>query len=127
MIEDTEQVIEILRRLRQQGFHLSIDDFGTGYASMSYLQRLPVQEVKIDQSFILHAVTSDRDREIIASVVQLAHRLGMLVVAEGVETPEVAEIVERLGCDRAQGYLYAPALPLEQFIAWWRQKKSDLA
>ena len=127
MIEDTEQVIEILRRLRQQGFHLSIDDFGTGYASMSYLQRLPVQEVKIDQSFILHAETSDRDREIIASVVQLAHKRGMLVVAEGVETPEAAEIVERLGCDRAQGYLYAPALPLEQFIAWWRQKKSALA
>ena len=127
MIEDTEQVIEILRRLRQQGFHLSIDDFGTGYASMSYLQRLPVQEVKIDQSFILHAETSDRDREIIASVVQLAHKLGLLVVADGDEAPEAAEIVERLGCDRAQGYLYAPALPLEQFIAWWRQKKSALA
>jgi len=120
MIEDTEQVIEILGRLRQQGFQLSVDDFGTGYASMSYLQRLPVQEVKIDQSFVLHAERSERDCEIIASVVQLAHRLGMQVVAEGVETAATAAIVRQLGCDRAQGYHYTAALPLEEFIGWWR-------
>lgn len=124
MIEDTEQVIEILGRLRSQGFQLSVDDFGTGYASMSYLQRLPVQEVKIDQSFVLHAASSERDREIIASVVQLAHRLDMAVVAEGVETPEAAAIVARLGCNRAQGFLYSAALTLEQFIAWWRDHES---
>lgn len=124
MIEDTEQVIEILGRLRQQGFQLSVDDFGTGYASMSYLQRLPVQEVKIDQSFVLHAETSERDREIIASVVQLAHRLGIQVVAEGVETEAAAAIVRQLGCDRAQGYRYATALPLEPFVAWWQGHES---
>jgi EAL domain-containing protein (putative c-di-GMP-specific phosphodiesterase class I) len=124
MIEDTERVIEILGRLRQQGFQLSVDDFGTGYASMSYLQRLPVQEVKIDQSFVLHAEHSGRDREIIASVVQLAHRLGMAVVAEGVETEAAAVIVRQLGCDRAQGYRYATALPLEQLITWWRGHES---
>ncbi|MDO8959104.1 MAG: EAL domain-containing protein, partial [Rhodocyclaceae bacterium] len=120
MIEDTEQVIDVLRSMRNLGFQLSVDDFGTGYASMSYLQRLPVQEVKIDQSFVRHAETSARDREIIASIVQLAHRLGMLVVAEGVETAETSAIVARLGCDRAQGHLYAPAMPLEEFIVWWR-------
>lgn len=125
MIEDTEQVIEILHRLRKQGFHLSVDDFGTGYASMSYLQRLPVQEVKIDQSFVLHAESSERDREIIASVVQLAHKLDMAVVAEGVETAAAAGIVAHLGCDRAQGHLYAPAMPLEVFIAWWRAHESQ--
>jgi EAL domain-containing protein (putative c-di-GMP-specific phosphodiesterase class I) len=124
MIEDTEQVIEILHRLRKQGFQLSVDDFGTGYASMSYLQRLPVQEVKIDQSFVLHAEHSERDREIIASVAQLARRLGMLVVAEGVETEATAVIVRQLGCDRAQGYRYAPALSLELFIAWWQGHES---
>lgn len=124
MIEDTEEVIAILDRLRQQGFQLSVDDFGTGYASMSYLQRLPVQEVKIDQSFVLHAASSERDREIIASVVQLAHRLGMAVVAEGVETAAAAEIVGRLGCDRGQGYFYARAMPLDEFIAWWRDHQS---
>jgi len=120
MIEDMEQVIAVLQHLRQQGFHLSVDDFGTGYASMSYLQRLPVQEVKIDQSFVRHAETSTRDREIISSLAQLAHRLDMVVVAEGVETTEAARIVAELGCDRAQGFLYAPAMPVEEFIAWWR-------
>ncbi len=120
MIEDTEQVIGVLQNLRKQGLHLSIDDFGTGYASMSYLQRLPVQEVKIDQSFVRYAETSERDREIIASLAQLAHRLDMVVVAEGIETVEAAEIVAQLGCDRAQGYLYAAAMPLEEFILWWR-------
>lgn len=120
MIEDIEQVVEVLLRLRKQGFHLSVDDFGTGYASMSYLQRLPVQEVKIDQSFVRYAETSQRDREIIASLAQLAHRLDMTVVAEGVETEETAAIVAQLGCDRAQGFLYAAALPLEEFIIWWR-------
>jgi diguanylate cyclase len=120
MIEDTEQVIDVLQNLRKQGFHLSVDDFGTGYASMSYLQRLPVQEVKIDQSFVRYAETSKRDREIIASLAQLAHRLDMVVVAEGVETVEAAEIVAQLGCDRGQGFLYAMAMPLEEFIIWWR-------
>lgn len=119
LIEDSEQVIDVLHRLRRLGFHLSVDDFGTGYASMGYLQRLPVQEVKIDQSFVLHAEASERDREIIASVVQLAHRLGMVVVAEGVETAKTAEIVAGFGCDRAQGYLYAAAMPLDDFIDWW--------
>lgn len=125
VIEDTDQVIDVLRRLRKLGFHLSVDDFGTGYASMSYLQRLPVQEVKIDQSFVCHAETSERDREIIASVVLLAHRLGMLVVAEGVETAAAAEIVTRLGCDRAQGYLYAHAMPLDDFVGWWRRQAAQ--
>lgn len=124
VIEDTAQVLGILHRLRKHGFHLSVDDFGTGYASMSYLRRLPVQEVKIDQSFVRHAETSERDREIISSVVQLAHRLDMLVVAEGVETAPVAEIVARLGCDRAQGFLYAAPMPLEDFLGWWRARAS---
>lgn len=124
MIEDTEQVIEVLQNLRKQGFHLSVDDFGTGYASMSYLQRLPVQEVKIDQSFVRYAETSKRDCEIIASLAQLAHRLDMMVVAEGVETLETAAIVAQLGCDRGQGFLYAAAMPLEEFIAWWRAHES---
>ncbi len=124
MIEDIEQVIEVLQRLRQMGFQLSVDDFGTGYASMSYLQRLPVQEVKIDQSFVRFAPTSQRDREIIASLAQLAHRLDMTVVAEGVESTEADALVARLGCDRAQGFLYAPAMPLDEFIPWWRSHAS---
>lgn len=122
MIEDTAQVLDVLHTLRQLGLELSVDDFGTGYASMSYLKRLPVQEVKIDQMFVRHIETSDEDREIADSIVQLAHRLGMVVVAEGVETDAAAAILARLGCDRGQGYLYSKALPLEDFIAWHRAR-----
>ena len=123
MIEDTEQVMEVLNRLRAMGFHLSVDDFGTGYASMSYLQRLPVQEVKVDQSFVRVAVDSGKDREIIASLVQLAHRLNLLVVAEGIEDEATATLMTELGCDRGQGYLYAKGLAIDDFIAWWQQRE----
>lgn len=120
MVEETPQVSEVLQRLRNMGLHLSIDDFGTGYAGMSYLQRLPVHEVKIDRSFVCNAEASDKDREIIAAIIKLAHRLKMGVIAEGVETAEVAAVVARLGCDRAQGFLYTCALPADGFIDWWR-------
>ena len=122
VIEDTEQVMEVLNRLREMGFSLSVDDFGTGYASMSYLQRLPIQEVKIDQSFVRQAESSARDREIIASLIQLAHRLNLIVVAEGIETAETETILAQLGCDRGQGYLYGKGMPLEEFVGWWRER-----
>lgn len=125
MIEDTEQVLGVLNRLRQLGFELSVDDFGTGYASMSYLKRLPVQEVKIDQMFVRQLEASDQDREIVDAVVQLAHRLGMIVVAEGVETAAAADILAQLGCDRGQGWLYAKAMPVDDFIAFWRRTLED--
>ena len=118
MVEESWQVLDVLDRLRQQGFRLSIDDFGTGYAGMSYLQRLPVQEVKIDQMFVRQAADSDKAREIITSIVQLANRLNMSVIAEGVETAEILGIIAGLGCQMAQGYLYSKALPLADFIAW---------
>ena len=118
MVEESWQVLDVLDRLRQQGFRLSIDDFGTGYAGMSYLQRLPVQEVKIDQMFVRQAADSDKAREIITSIIQLAKRLNMSVIAEGVETAEILEIIAGLGCQMAQGYLYSKALPLADFIAW---------
>lgn len=126
MIEDTEQVMEVLNRLRAMGFSLSVDDFGTGYASMSYLQRLPVQEVKIDQSFVRQAESSTRDREIIASLIQLAHRLNLIVVAEGIETPQIGAIIGGLGCDRGQGYLYGKGMPVEEFVPWWRSRHERL-
>lgn len=129
MVEQTKQVMDALQTLRAMGLRLSIDDFGTGYAGMSYLQRLPVEEVKIDRCFITHIDESERDREIVRAIVRLAHRLKMRVVAEGVETPRAAAAVARLRCERAQGYLYAKPLPLEEFIAWWhdwaRQRESE--
>lgn len=121
MVDNSDTVREVLHDFRARGVSLSIDDFGTGFSTMSYLRNLPVQEVKIDQSFIRNATDSQHDREIISSVVQLAHRLGIEeVTAEGVETQAVAQVVKALGCQHAQGYLYSPALPLAAFIEWHR-------
>lgn len=123
MVDDTATVREVLHDFRARGVSLSIDDFGTGFSTMSYLRNLPVQEVKIDQSFIRNATESQHDREIISAVVQLAHRLGIEeVTAEGVETEAVAQAVKTLGCHHAQGYLYSPALPLAAFIEWHRNR-----
>jgi diguanylate cyclase (GGDEF)-like protein len=96
-----------LAHLRELGVRLSIDDFGTGYSSLSYLKRLPVSELKIDRSFIGDIVADERDRRIVAAVVELAHGLGLRVVVEGVETAEMAAVVARLGCDIGQGYWFA--------------------
>ena len=122
MVEESRQVEEVLRGLRQLGVALAIDDFGTGYAGMSYLQRLPIEEVKIDQCFVRQVCTSERNREIVASVTQLAHRLQLRVVAEGVEDEATATLLCELGCRHAQGFLYARALPLDDFIAWYRER-----
>ncbi|HRE16763.1 MAG TPA: GGDEF domain-containing phosphodiesterase [Rhodocyclaceae bacterium] len=121
MVEESRQVEDVLQGLRQLGVALAIDDFGTGYAGMSYLQRLPIEEVKIDQCFVRQVVSSPRNREIVASVTQLAHRLNLRVVAEGVENQATADLLRTLGCRHAQGFLYAEALPLEEFIAWYWQ------
>lgn len=126
MVEQTTQVMDTLQTLRGMGLRLSIDDFGTGYAGMSYLQRLPVEEVKIDRCFITQIAESERDREIVRAVVRLAHRLKMRVIAEGVETEGAASTVAKLRCDRAQGYLYAKPLPAAGFIAWWQESQAAL-
>jgi EAL domain-containing protein (putative c-di-GMP-specific phosphodiesterase class I) len=118
MIEESWQVMDVLNRLRALGLRLSIDDFGTGYAGMGYLQRLPVQEVKIDQVFVRQVVDSAKAREIIASVIQLAGKLDMSVIAEGVETPAALDALQEMGCRYAQGFLFSPALALPDFIAW---------
>lgn len=121
MVQETEGVMDVLNRLRELGVALSIDDFGTGFSGMSYLKSLPVQEVKIDQSFIYNIVESAQDREIADSIIRLAHRLGMEVTAEGVETRAAAELISTMGCDRLQGFLFSHALPLNEFIDWHRQ------
>ena len=122
MVAESLQVAETLERLRQMGLRLSIDDFGTGYAGMSYLQRLPVQEVKIDQMFVRQALSSTRARAIVASVIQLAGRLRLHVVGEGIENAETAALLAELGCHTGQGYWYSPPLETGEFMHWWQQQ-----
>jgi len=111
-VDDAEDVIGLLDALKALGIGLAIDDFGTGYSALSYLQRFPVDQLKIDRSLILEIDHKAEDRAIVESVINLAHALGILVVAEGVETTAQLQHLEAMGCDLAQGYNWAhPAGP----------------
>lgn len=103
---DNEHIRQ-LERLKQAGVHISIDDFGTGYSSLVYLRKLPVCSIKIDRSFLQHAISNESDMAIMKAIITVGHTLGLSVVVEGVETHEQHSIVRNLGCDLAQGYLYA--------------------
>ena len=107
-----------LEALAAGGVQLAIDDFGTGYSSLAYLQSVPAKVVKIDQSFIRDLDTDERKRALVGTMIKLAHDLGQVVVAEGVETAPVARVLAGAGCDQVQGYLYARPLAPEQFEDW---------
>ena len=118
IMDDPQRALATLDALSAMGFKLSIDDFGTGYSSLAYLKRLPVDELKIDQSFVRN-MQSDRDDEmIVRSTIDLAHNLGITVVAEGVETAEAWNLLRDLKCDQAQGYHMGRPMPVGDFSAW---------
>jgi EAL domain-containing protein (putative c-di-GMP-specific phosphodiesterase class I) len=100
------------------GCTLAIDDFGTGYSSLSYLKRLPVDEVKIDKSFVLNMQDDENDAVIVRSIIDLARNLGLHVVAEGVETETAWDALLAMGCDIAQGYYISRPLPSAALAAW---------
>jgi EAL domain-containing protein (putative c-di-GMP-specific phosphodiesterase class I) len=127
LMADPERAIEALQRLRTLGVQLSIDDLGTGYSSLSYLQRLPVTEVKIDKSFLLEQQDGVDAFALVGAIVDLGHRLGRHVVAEGVEHEDVWRQLQRLGCDSAQGYWMSRPLTADDFSAWldrWRPRQA---
>jgi diguanylate cyclase (GGDEF)-like protein len=111
---DSARCMEVLQRLHALGVQLSIDDFGTGYSSMSHLRRLPVDELKIDRSFVLGMTTTQQDAVLVRTAIDLGHNLGLTVVAEGVEGAEHVTALRALGCDIAQGYHYARPMVGEQ-------------
>jgi EAL domain-containing protein (putative c-di-GMP-specific phosphodiesterase class I) len=112
LMEDADDTIELVHRLKDYGLKLVIDDFGTGYSSLSYLQRLPIDTLKVDRSFVSQITSLKQDnRNIVEAIISLAHRLKMIVVAEGVETPEQYAILRRLQCEYGQGYLFSRPIP----------------
>ncbi len=110
--------MEILTRLRLKGFALSIDDFGTGYSSMEQLKRIPFTEMKIDRAFVNGAADNPAARAILESTVDLAKKLNMSIVAEGVEKQGDWDLVAELGIDLVQGYFIAKSMPADEFGKW---------
>ncbi len=125
-VQNPVTALEVLTQFRIKGFQLSIDDFGTGYSSLSQLAGLPFSQMKIDKTFVLSARKSAESRKIATSIVRLAHALGLQVTGEGVEDEWSLRFLQDIGCDSAQGFLFAPALSPESAVAWvrtWRPQE----
>jgi len=123
-MHDPEHSLTVLNGLRDCGISLSVDDFGTGYSSLAHLKRLPVQELKIDQSFVRNLDEASDDAVIVRSTIEMSHNLGLKVVAEGVEYPHSLDLLKRWQCDTAQGYLISRPLDARAFEAWLDQLRT---
>ena len=123
-MRDPEHSLKVLQGLRDMGVSLSVDDFGTGYSSLAHLKRLPVQELKIDQSFIRNLDEASEDAVIVRSTIEMSHSLGLKVVAEGVEYQHSLDLLKRWGCDTAQGYLIGRPMDAVAFEAWMSNVKA---
>lgn len=124
MVTDVEPVVEKMRLLHATGITLSLDDFGTGYASLSYLRQLPIQEIKIDRSFVKDAPDNKRNRLLLKSIFDIADTLELSVIAEGIETKEQLGLLRSLGCTRFQGYYFGKPLPLQTWHERWTLEPS---
>jgi len=120
IMTDTDRALDILHRLSALGIHISVDDFGTGYSSLAYLKRLPVDELKIDRSFVQHMLEVEADATIVRSTIMLAHNLGLHVVAEGVEDEATLNLLADFECDFAQGYYMSCPLSAVELERWLR-------
>src|SRR6266567_2004564 len=118
VMTDPTRALDTLERIRAMGVEVSIDDFGTGHSSLSYLKHLPVAEIKLDRSFVRDMHLNENDFAIVRSTVELAHQLGLRVVAEGVEDRATWDLLVDLQCDAAQGYYMSPPLPAADVIPW---------
>lgn len=124
---DLQLSARILENLRDNGVRISIDDFGCGYSSFEYLKKFPATELKIDRSFVFDINGNKRAEQLVRSMIDLAHNLGIVAIAEGVENRETSELLADMDCDFAQGYFYGRPRPAEEFIAEVMQAGNDLA
>ncbi|WP_100655665.1 EAL domain-containing protein [Alteromonas flava] len=123
LMENPEQGLKLMQRLREKGIHLALDDFGTGYSSLAYLKRFPLNTLKIDKAFIDDIAESSVDRHMAAAIINIAHNLGLKVVAEGVEQEKQLSILRRYDCEMLQGYLYSKPLSAEKFEKLLRENQ----
>jgi len=122
VMEDPTRALATLDRLHALGIRLSVDDFGTGYSSLAYLKKLPVQELKIDRSFVMHMADDSDDATLVRTTIELGHNLGLEVVAEGIEDEAALALLRQFGCDQAQGYLIAKPMPADRFVQWLAER-----
>jgi EAL domain-containing protein (putative c-di-GMP-specific phosphodiesterase class I) len=122
LVGDPALAAERLQELRGLGCRIAVDDFGTGYSSLTYLKGLPVDEVKIDKGFVAGLASDPADAAVVRAVVDIAHTLGLSVVAEGVEHEQQQEMLRSLRVDEAQGYLHARPMPAQAMATWLRQR-----
>jgi EAL domain-containing protein (putative c-di-GMP-specific phosphodiesterase class I) len=127
LLHDPQRAGEVLRDLRELGVGLALDDFGTGYSSLEHLKRLPVDELKIDKSFVMAMDRDPADRAIVASTAALGRSLGLRVVAEGVESGASAAVLAAIRCDLAQGFHYSPPVPAAELPALARMGVAGLS
>jgi predicted signal transduction protein with EAL and GGDEF domain len=127
MMADPQRAIEILTELDKMGIRISIDDFGTGFSSLAYLKQLPVDELKVDRSFVMDMSKDENDAVIVRSTIDLAHNLGLQVVAEGVEDNDSLKLLEILGCDLAQGYYISRPINVIEFDAWHNMYQAKIS
>ena len=120
IMRDVDHALAVVAAIREQGFRISIDDFGTGHSALAQLKRLPVDELKIDKSFVLN-IADQRDEAVVRTAIELAHKFGLTAVAEGVEDDACLARLRQLGCESAQGFYFSRSLPADQFDSWARR------
>ncbi|MFH0934516.1 MAG: EAL domain-containing protein, partial [Pseudomonadota bacterium] len=115
LLDNVEREISTMRQMKALGVGFSLDDFGTGYSSLQYLKRLPLDQIKIDQSFVRELVANSSDRAIVRTIVAMANSMDLDVIAEGVETEEQRQLLLNAGCTHFQGYLFSKPVPIAEF------------
>jgi EAL domain-containing protein (putative c-di-GMP-specific phosphodiesterase class I) len=127
VVRDSQNAMLVLECLRDLGIRISIDDFGTGYSSLAQLKHLPADELKIDRSFVMELPGNREDAAIVRTAIDLAHNLGLQVLAEGVEAQQALQWLKAHGCEQAQGFLISKPMPAEEFCAWVRRYEQEAA